>query len=150
MQTVLLVDDEPAMLEAISNMLTAHGWNVVTSRNGTDAAARVAERSFDLVLTDVVMEGLVGTALLYQIRASPAGADTPTVFMSNMPEARVRSIIEGDYGFIRKPFSFDQLMGVVGGATGGNRGWGSPPPPSQRQPTRRYSAADKVREYFSS
>ena len=92
MKTVLLVDDEPSMLEAISNMFTSNGWNVVTSRNGTDAAALVGERCFDLVVTDVVMEGLVGTALLYQIRASPAGADTPTVFMSNMPEARVRSI----------------------------------------------------------
>lgn len=140
MKTVLLVDDEPAMLESISNMLTAHGWDVVTSRNGTDAAARVGERSFDLVLTDVVMEGLVGDALLYQIRASPAGADTPTVFMSNMPEARVRSIIDGDYGFVRKPFGFDQLMRVVGGATGGNGGWGSPPPPQHGQPTRGYSA----------
>lgn len=140
MKTVLLVDDEPSMLEAISNMFTSQGWNVVTSRNGTDAAALVGERCFDLVVTDVVMEGLVGTALLYQIRASPAGADTPTVFMSNMPEARVRSIIDGDYGFVRKPFTFDQLMRVVGGNAGNDGGRGSPPPPAQGQPTRGYSA----------
>ena len=137
MKTVLLVDDEPSMLEAISDMFTSHGWDVVTSRNGTDAAARVGERAFDLVLADVVMEGLVGDALLYQIRASPAGADTRTIFMSNMPEARVRSIIDGDYEFVRKPFSFDQLMRGVGGTTGdgGSKG---PPLPSPGQPTRGY------------
>ena len=116
MQSVLLVDDELPMLEAMSSVFTANGWEVVISRNGTDAAAVAEKSSFDLVLTDVVMEGLVGTALLEAIRTSHGSAQAPIVFMSSMPESRVRRLIEGVYGFVQKPFTFDQLMNAVAGA----------------------------------
>ncbi len=117
MQTVLLVDDEVQMLEAVAGMFAAHGWDVRTSRNGTDAVAQARDQDFDLVVSDVVMEGIVGTALLEEIRAI-AGQDTPVIFMSNMPERRVRAIIEGDYSFLRKPFTGDDLMRTVGRTMG--------------------------------
>jgi len=111
--TVLLVDDEPALLAGMREMLQRLDCTVVTAADG-DAAARLADRRpFDLVLTDVVMEGLVGTALLDHIRSSPDNCSTPLVFMSNMPEARVRSMVDGDYLFIHKPFTLRELRRLL-------------------------------------
>lgn len=113
MLTVLLVDDEPALLAGMREMLQRLDCTVVSAADG-DAAARLADgRPFDLVLTDVVMEGLVGTALLDHVRSSPANSGTPVAFMSNMPEARVRRIVEGEYLFIHKPFTLRDLRRLL-------------------------------------
>lgn len=65
------------------------------------------------MLSDVVMEGAVGTALLEAIRAIPGRYLTRVIFMSSMPERRVRSLIEGDYAFLHKPFTRDELAAAV-------------------------------------
>ena len=117
MLNILVVDDEPSLLEAVSNMLAAGGFSVSTCSNGDDAVRRSRERRFDVVLSDVIMEGLVGTALLNAIRAIPEYGDVPVVFMSNMPERRVRGLIDGDYAVLRKPFQLEDLMRVVESAT---------------------------------
>lgn len=110
MPTALLIDDEQTELEALARSFRAHDWDVVTATNGTRAAALARERVFDLVVSDVIMEGLVGTALMEAIRASRGGASAAFVFTSAMPERRVRRIIEGDYAFVRKPASFDDIL----------------------------------------
>ena len=117
MLSVLLIDDETSMLEAMSRMLRARGFTVHACRNGDDAVELLQDRSVDVVVSDVVMEGLVGTSLLQAIRACPGGLHIPVVFMSNMPERRVRGAIDGEFAFIRKPFGFDDLMHVIDLAT---------------------------------
>src|SRR5689334_18321021 len=113
MPNVLVVDDEPSLLEGVSNMLAAGGFSVSTCSNGDEAVRQLRRTRFDLVLSDVIMEGLVGTALLNAIRAIPQYADVPVVFMSNMPERRVRRLIDGAYALIRKPFQLEDLMRVM-------------------------------------
>ena len=113
MTTVLLVDDEPALLAGMQEMLQRLDCTVITASDG-DAAAQLADRRpFDLVLTDVVMEGLVGTVLLEHIRSSPENSGTPVAFMSNMAETRVRGMIDGDYLFIHKPFTMRELRRLL-------------------------------------
>lgn len=113
MKTVLLVDDEVGLLSVLSGLLTARGYVVVASTNGTDAMAKIRDQPFDAVVCDVVMEGKVGTALLEEIRATPGCEAMPVVFMSCMPEGRVRRIIEGDYNFLHKPFTADQIVSAI-------------------------------------
>lgn len=113
MKTVLLVDDELEFMTVVSDLLTARGLRAETSRNGTDALARIKAHPFDALLADVVMEGTVGTALLQGIHATPGREDMPVIFMSGMPERRVRRIIEGDYVFLHKPFSTDALISAI-------------------------------------
>lgn len=113
MATALLVDDEIEILESVANMLTPMGWDLVRCSNGDDAAAMARVRRFDVVLSDVVMEGLVGTALLDAIHATTHNEGTPVVFMSSMAERRVRHIIDGHYAFIPKPVDARQLRSVL-------------------------------------
>ena len=110
MPTALLIDDEQPELDALAQAFRAHDWDVVTATNGTRAAALARERVFDLVVSDVIMEGLVGTALLEAIRATRGGADAIFAFRSAMPERRVRRIIEGEYAFVAKPASYDEII----------------------------------------
>lgn len=114
---VLLIEDESAVLRAIWGMFASRGLAVIACRNGDDAVELLARRPVDVVVSDVVMEGLVGTALLNAIRALPGHAHTPVIFMSSMPEARVRDLVEGDYEFVRKPFDFDVLMRTIARVT---------------------------------
>jgi len=113
MLKVLVIDDELSVLETVSNMLSARGFAVGTCSNGDAAVRSLRERTFDVVLSDVIMEGLVGTALLNAIRAIPGCAEMPVAFMSNMPEQRVRRLIVGDYAVIRKPFQVEQLLRAI-------------------------------------
>lgn len=109
---VLVIDDEPAMLEGIANRLTAHGLAVSACTNGAQAIDVLSgDNSIDAVVSDVVMEGLVGTALLDAIHE--ARPDLPVIFMSSMPENRVRAAVPGDYKFIRKPFDVTTLVDLI-------------------------------------
>lgn len=134
MLNLLVVDDEAPMRNALAQMLRARGLSVETCRNGTEAVELLRRRSVDAVLCDVVMDGLVGTSLLREIRECPGGTYIPVVFMSGMPERRVRAAIEGQYAFIRKPFEFDHLMRVIDDATADLIDQGVAPTPSYDEP----------------
>lgn len=114
MSTVLLIDDEPAVVKEMARSFESRDWDVVTASNGTKAVALAHERCFDLVVCDVIMDGLVGEALLDALRATHGCADASIVLMSAMSERRVRALIPGDYTFIGKPFDIDELMTMLG------------------------------------
>ena len=114
MPTVLLIDDEQPELDALARAFREHDWDVVTANNGTRAAALASERAFDLVVSDIVMEGLVGAPLLEAIRATRGGERAAFVFTSVMPERRVRRIVPGDYLFVAKPASYGDIVEATG------------------------------------
>lgn len=126
MPTALVVDDEPAILETVGNVLASRGWKVITSPNGTDAVERAAEHRVDVVVSDVVMEGTVGAALVDAVHATTGNADVPIVFMSNMAERRVRSLIRRDHLFVAKPFDLNDLVRTVEQAVDREHAWGEP------------------------
>ncbi|MEO5702075.1 MAG: response regulator, partial [Casimicrobiaceae bacterium] len=117
MRDALIIDDTAQEAIALGRMLAAGGWRSTTCGNGDIALAMLDYQPFDLVVADVVMEGMVGTALLDAIRSTPTRYFMPVVFVSAMPESRVRRIIDGDYMFLRKPFSRPELMAAVNQAS---------------------------------
>jgi CheY-like chemotaxis protein/anti-sigma regulatory factor (Ser/Thr protein kinase) len=71
MSTILAADDEPGLLELMREVLESKGHTVVTARDGLEALDRLAERRFDLVLTDIGMPRMDGLELLDRIRRLP-------------------------------------------------------------------------------
>ena len=67
-ERLLVVDDDPASCEAVAEGLRAEGFGVVTAFGGNEALARVRERVFDIVLSDVRMRDLDGLTLLQTLR----------------------------------------------------------------------------------
>ena len=69
-ETILVVDDERPMRKYLSANLRARGYDVATAEDGTEALQFLGERSFDLLILDIMMPGPDGLALLQAVRRS--------------------------------------------------------------------------------
>lgn len=107
--TVLIVDDEGAILEFISETLTDEGYHVVTTSNSRRALNIVRQVPLVLILTDYMMPHLNGVELAQQLRADPRTSVIPLVLMSAVPPADVTLFA----ALIRKPFDLDDLVAQV-------------------------------------
>ena len=83
---ILVVDDNPAMLELTSFTLLAGGYRTETSDSGALVMQRVAEHRPDLILLDLMMPGIDGFAVLRLLRAEPTTRDIPVVVLSAADE----------------------------------------------------------------
>lgn len=111
MKTVLLVDDEHAILDALSGILEDEGFRVVTAGNGREALARLGEWAPDVVLVDVMMPVMDGRELLREIQEDARWRHLPVVLMSAVPQ----SILEREApltcaDFFQKPFDLWRLL----------------------------------------
>lgn len=104
---VLIIEDEPNIIEAISFILTRDGWQVDTHSNGHDAVAVVQARPPDLVILDVMLPGRSGYDILTDLRAQEATRDLPVLMLTARGQARDREMAEraGVSRFMTKPFS---------------------------------------------
>ena len=112
---LLVVEDEPNLLRAVAACLRAEGYEVVTARGGAEALVRVAERTPDLVVSDIRMPGMDGYQLARQLRAAPRTALIPVVFLTAKDELsdRVEGFRSGVDAYLTKPFEPDELVAVV-------------------------------------
>ncbi len=112
---ILLVDDEPHLLLATSHRLRASGYEVATARGGFEALAVAKRTPFDLVILDVGMPELDGLETFTRLRALPAYADVPVVFLTAkiQPEIRGRAMDEGARFFLQKPIDSAILLEAI-------------------------------------
>jgi EAL domain-containing protein (putative c-di-GMP-specific phosphodiesterase class I) len=110
---VLLVDDETALLEVWSEILTDAGWTVETASDGAKALAILLRSSFDTIFTDIDMPGLDGLQLLRAIRTRDL--DVPVVLMTGHPrtETAIEAVEQGALRYLVKPFSAAVLTDAV-------------------------------------
>jgi serine/threonine-protein kinase len=108
---VLLVDDEPSLLEIMTDTLREAGFEVHTAGDGHEALARIEESEPDVVVADVQMAGMGGYELCRQVRAS--GRDgIPFLFCSGQGsnDSRVEGLQAGADDYLVKPVSRDELI----------------------------------------
>ena len=74
---VLLIEDEPNIIEAISFILSRDGWTVKTHSNGADAVELVKQRQPDVLILDVMLPGKSGYDILRELRDDPISAGVP-------------------------------------------------------------------------
>jgi two-component system, OmpR family, response regulator len=110
---LLVVDDEPTILELLSGSLRLAGFEVVTASSGAEAVRAAASSRPDLVLLDVMMPDGDGFEALRRIR-SP-GSEVPVIFLTARDEApdRVRGFDVGGDDYVTKPFSLEELLGRI-------------------------------------
>jgi CheY-like chemotaxis protein len=107
-RTILVVDDEAEVAALVSDILTAEGYAVTTTTFPGLALQLIAEHSFDLLVTDVMMPRMTGCELARQVHhLSP---HTRVLFMSGYV---VREVIATGLPCLLKPFSTDRLVGAV-------------------------------------
>ena len=112
---VLLIEDEPNIIEAIRFLLSRDGWNVHTHANGLDAVEEVARVTPDLLVLDMMLPGRSGMDILRDLRADTATADLPVLMLTARGQTRDRDMAEkaGVSRFMTKPFSNSEVLNAV-------------------------------------
>lgn len=112
---VLIVDDMTANLEVLGETLTEAGYTVATAIDGERALKRVQTHPPDLILLDVQMPGINGFETCQQLKANPATASIPVIFMTALADTDsiVRGFTLGAVDYITKPFQEPELLARV-------------------------------------
>src|ERR1051326_1937728 len=112
---LLVVDDEPSLLLAVSETLRAEGYEVLTARRGSEAMVQVAESLPDLIISDIRMPGMDGYALARNLRSNPRTRLIPIVFLTAKDDLadRIIGFRTGVDAYITKPFESEELVAII-------------------------------------
>lgn len=107
---VLVVDDEPNILELLSVSLKFQGFDVRTAPDGPRAIDRARTFRPDALILDVMMPGMDGFGLLRRLRAD--GVDAPALFLTarDSLEDKVTGLTIGGDDYVTKPFSLEEVV----------------------------------------
>lgn len=112
--TLLLVDDEPAILKALQRIVRDEGYRVITALDGEEALRLVASESVDVVLSDMDMPGMSGLDLMVRLRRNHPAAVRLLLTGRGTLAAAVGAINDGEvYRFMTKPWDIDELREVL-------------------------------------
>ncbi|WP_421997331.1 response regulator transcription factor [Reyranella sp.] len=121
---ILLVEDEPNIVESLSFILRRAGFEVATATDGAAALDRARRESFSAVILDIMLPGMNGFDVLRAIKSDQALAALPIIVLTAKGQADDRRTAEalGASAFITKPFSnaevVEQACRLTGSATG--------------------------------
>jgi len=111
--SILVVDDEIAAQRALIQALKREKYHVEGATSATEALRKLTEKNYDLVITDIRMERMDGMELMRQVRAR--WPDTLVIVMTAFAsiDTAIRSIHEGAYDYLSKPYEVDDLRLTV-------------------------------------
>ncbi len=104
---VLLIEDEPNIIEAISFILSRDGWTVHTQEDGTTAMDKVLGLPPDMIILDVMLPGRSGFDILRDLRANDVTKNIPVMMLTARGQEKDRELALrlGANHFMTKPFS---------------------------------------------
>ncbi|MBN8226345.1 response regulator [Corallococcus macrosporus] len=112
---ILLVEDEPVIRELVRSMLSDGAVDVVCAANGIEGLKLARDRTFHLILMDVVLPQLDGVSVCRILKSDPVTAKVPLYMLTaKAKKADVESATQaGADGYIHKPFRGAELMDLV-------------------------------------
>jgi adenylate cyclase len=112
---ILVVDDTPANVKLLEDLLGFHGYQVEAATSGEEALAAIRERMPDLILLDVLMPGMSGYDVCRAVRSDPSLAMLPVVMVTALEdrEERVKGLDAGADDFLSKPVNPPELLARV-------------------------------------
>jgi CheY-like chemotaxis protein len=110
--TVLAVDDDPAILDLLDRFLTAEGFNVITASRGKDVLTIAKQMRPDAITLDVMMPGADGWSVMSSLKSDPATADIPIVMLTIVEDANLGFTL-GAADYLTKPLDRNRLLEVL-------------------------------------
>lgn len=114
---ILIVEDEPSVLQVLQHLLSAEGYLVTTANNGEDALEKVYHSSGlpALILADIMMPGMDGFELCHHVRIEESTRTIPFIFVTAKTSYtdRAKAYGLGVQRYITKPFTREQVLGAV-------------------------------------
>ncbi len=114
-ESILLVDDNPTNLQVLFQTLQGVGCKLLIAKNGNGALAIAGKALPDLILLDIMMPDIDGYEVCRQLKADPATAGIPVIFLSALGETedKVKGLQLGAVDYITKPFQPDEVIARV-------------------------------------
>jgi len=111
--SILIVDDEPIVREAIRDWLVDAGYDVTTASTGERALEIAATQEFGLVILDVRLPGKTGIRVLEELKAANADVKAIIITAYASPQMRTEATKLGALHYLSKPIAPDQLERIV-------------------------------------
>jgi two-component system OmpR family response regulator len=110
---LLVVDDEPDIVELLSASLKYHGYAVATAKSGREAMEEARRFRPDMILLDVMMPELDGFDVLRRLRGE--GTRTPVLFLTarDATEDKIKGLTLGGDDYVTKPFSLSEILARI-------------------------------------
>jgi len=114
-KVILVVDDEPFILRALTFVLNREGYRTLSACNGEEALARIREAKPPLVFLDVMMPRRNGFEVCQEIKADPGTAGTHIILLTakGQESDRARGMAVGADEYMTKPFSPSEVLARV-------------------------------------
>ena len=113
---LLLVEDDPDILNLLDTTLTFSGYRVITARNGVEGLEVIHKKRPAIVIADIMMPELDGFGLVHRLRINPETRDIPVVFITATyvtSEDRDFAYNIGATHFIQKPLNLDEFLKTI-------------------------------------
>jgi len=111
--SILILDDEPIVSKRLKPSLEKKGYEVEAFTRGEDALARIGERAFDIVITDLKMEGVDGMQFLTEVKQRHPDTEVIVITgFATMATAK-ESFQKGVFDFLAKPFKLREITEVI-------------------------------------
>ena len=116
-RTVLVVDDDPGILDVLEQALDAEGYRVVMANNGREALAQAAADQPDIMLVDLMMPIMDGWQFVRECRGIEHCAGTPVIILSAARNVEQAARDLGVQAVVSKPFDLDNLLDLIASHT---------------------------------
>ncbi|HIP82015.1 MAG TPA: sigma-54-dependent Fis family transcriptional regulator, partial [Desulfocapsa sulfexigens] len=117
MTSILVVDDERSMRDFLKILLIKEGYQVETVSGGLQALEVIEEHTFNLVITDIRMDGMDGLELLSSIKEKHPALPVVMITAFASPDDAVFAMKNGAFDYVSKPFNVDEITSVISSAT---------------------------------
>jgi DNA-binding response OmpR family regulator len=119
---ILIVDDDPDMVELLRMALTEAGYSACSAATGTEALAEAQRSSPDLVVLDLLLPEMNGFNVCENLRRNPATASVPIIMITVLPGQfpRLAGMEAGVNAYVNKPFQTQELVSCVNGLLRGS------------------------------
>ena len=112
-KTVLVIDDDPDILDALQMTLESAGYTTFISQDAEETLPKARECHPDLIILDMLLSGYDGQVIAQQLKRADQTKSIPVLMISAHPDAQRRAEAAGANAFLAKPFDIGDLLDTV-------------------------------------